>query len=298
MSKVLYEVDPYNRIVIKKSGSGSRVKKFRRVVSGRFKVDSKNKLSYEVYKSSGTDIPQKIKFSGDYSLDKKHNLVFDLDKWNNQCQGNRLRLKTRIMNARRNEMVFLLSSKPDRKKKTIYTMRLKGAWHADRNNRLSFGVKRDGEKTDALTFFNAWEINKNNEIIYNYGRDSKGFTLRGNWRITDKYSVGYAFDKGKDPGFNFRSSLAQIVPRGKKTYMKFAVAIDVSKRKRVRRNVVFSGKLKFGRGNELILEAAPKRKNTSLKLTRGIFDKKGLMYIESFLKEKESYLGGGIGFRW
>ncbi|MDP2912185.1 MAG: hypothetical protein Q8N76_07640, partial [Candidatus Omnitrophota bacterium] len=79
MEKVWYEVDSFNRLIVSgPAGRRSRVKKFRQVAYGRFKTGSSNTLFYEVNKSSGADIPQKIKFSGKYSLDKNHNLIFTL----------------------------------------------------------------------------------------------------------------------------------------------------------------------------------------------------------------------------
>jgi len=33
-------------------------------------------------------------------------------------------------------------------------------------------------------------------------------------------------------------------------------------------------------------------------LTKEIFDRKGLAYIESILSDKERYAGGGMAFRW
>ncbi len=82
MDRVFYEVDPFNRLIVgKPPGRASRVKRFRQVVSGRFGTDENNALYYEVNKSSGLDIPQKIRFSGRYSLDKGHNLVMTLNKW-------------------------------------------------------------------------------------------------------------------------------------------------------------------------------------------------------------------------
>ena len=108
-SRIFYEVDPHNRLILKRSSKRSEIKRFRQVASGRFKTDKKNRLSYEVLKSPVSSIPQKIKFSGRYSLDEKHNLVYILDKWNNQYAGNRLRLKTGIIDARFNEIIFLLN---------------------------------------------------------------------------------------------------------------------------------------------------------------------------------------------
>ena len=94
-AKVSYEVDPHNRLVIKSPPRKSNVKKFRKVVSGRFKTDKRNKLYYEVFKASESKVPQKIKFSGKYLFDKKHNLVYVLDKWKISARAIGLGLRQR-----------------------------------------------------------------------------------------------------------------------------------------------------------------------------------------------------------
>ncbi|MDP8230868.1 MAG: hypothetical protein P9L93_07190 [Candidatus Gorgyraea atricola] len=290
-TKVYYEVDPHNRLVIKSPSKKSNVKKFRRVVEGRFRADGKNRLYYEVFKSSKSDTPQKIKFSGKYSLDKKHNLIYTLDKWSNQCEGNRLRLKTKLLDAGKNEIMFLVQSRdPSKGKRRIYTMKLHGKWQADKNNRLCFGIEKTRNK---LTLSNAWQINKNNEIVYKYGRQPEAIVLKGKWQIRKKHRLGYVLEKRLDSGFNFRTSLGQIVPKKKKTYLKFDVIIDITKRKRIKRKITFCGTCKLTKDGRILLEMSPgKEKKLSLKLT------KRMAYIESFIKGRERYLGGGIAFRW
>lgn len=287
--KVLYEVDPHNRLILKRAGARSNVKRFRKVLYGRFKIDKKNSLSYEVSKSSATRTPQKIKFSGNYFLDKKHNLIYTLSKWNDQYRGNRLRMRTKIIDANANEIVFFLGKG---------VVKLHGAWQADKNNRLTFGVERERDKKDTLSLSNAWKINKNNEIVYTGTRNAHNILLKGSWRIRDRYRLSYILDRRISSGFDFRTSLGQIVPRGKKTYIKFDVAIDISKRKRLTRKIVFGCKFKLGKGKKIILEAAPRKRGVKLKITKELLDRKGVLYIESYLKDREKYLGGGIGFRW
>jgi len=296
--KVFYEVDPHNRLILKSPKGPSKVKKFRKIVYGRFKIDKKNSLRYHVYKSSGTPIPQKIEFSGKYSLDRKHNLIFTLNKWSNQCQGNRLRLRTKLIDIDGREIVFLISSKRPDGKKSISLMRLYGSWQADKNNRLRFGVKKENDTVDNLTLFSAWKLNKNNEVVYRYGRDSRNIVLKGHWDVKKRYRIRYVLDRKIDSGFNFRSSVGNIVKKGKNTYIKFDVAIDISKKKRVKRNIVFRCRCKLKKDKNIVLELSPGKRELSLKLTKKVLNKKGLLYIEGFLKGKEKYLGGGAAFRW
>jgi len=296
-TKVSYEVDPHNRLIIKRSGARSNLKRFRKVVYGRFRTDNKNRLYYEVFKSSGTTVPQKIEFSGRYSLDKTHNLIYKLNKWGNQCEGNRLRLRTKIIDTSGNEIVFLSSSRLSEGKGYIGTMKLHGLWQVDRTNRLKFGVKREDKKSDILTLFNAWKIN-NNEIVYSYSRNEKALRFKGSWVIRKRYRLGYILEGTIDSGFNFRSSLGQIVPKGKKIYLRFDVAIDISKRKRVKRKIIFRCRFKARGIKEAVLEVSPCKRGVSLRLKKEILNKRGISYIESFFRDRERYLGGGLALRW
>jgi len=294
-----YEVDPHNRLIIKKGKGASDVKRFRKIVKGRFKVDPKNRLYYEVFKSSKSDIPQKIKFSGKYSLDKKGNLIFTLDKWNNQYAGNRLRLKTGIIDANDNELVFILNSKVSKNKRTHYMMRVHGVWRADRNNRIGFDIENGVNKVDNLRFFNAWRLNDNNEIEYRYKGTESNIRLKGSWDVGTKNRLGYILNKEIGSGFDFRTSVGRITAKKTKIYAKFDIVIEVSKRKKIRRKILFLGVWRLKRGRKILLEVSPgRRKNLVLKLRKDILGKKGFIFMESFLKKKEAYIGGGAVLEW
>lgn len=298
-ARVFYEVDPFNRLIVGGSDRKSRVKKFRQVVSGTFKTDKNNKLFYEVNKSSSIDIPQKIQFSGKYSLDKDHNLIFTLNKWNNQCEGNRLILKTKIIDAKSNEIAFLVNSKIDENKRLIYIMKLYGSWQADEANRLTFGVEKESDRIDKLTIFGAWEINKNNEIIYRHGEDKQVITFKGYWDIRDKCRLRYILDKKANSGFDFKTSLGTLVGQDKETYVTFDIGIGISGSKKLKRRVIFSGKWKISKDKELILETSDiEEGGLTLRFTKKMFDRQGITYIESIVKDKERYIGGGMAFRW
>lgn len=293
--KVRYEVDPFNRLIVK-GARPSGLKKFRKVLNGRFKTGPDNSLYYEINKSQDIDIPQKIRLGGTYTLDKNHRLVYTLNKWNNQCEGNRLTLKTKLIDAKSNEIVFLVHSKESETKNAAYTMRLSGSWQADAHNRLSFGVERDRERLDALTLFGAWEVNKHNEIVYTYGKDAQNICFRGRWEITDRYRLSYRLDKHIHSGFDFTVKGGRIFTRGKKTSLVFDVSVGISKSKRIYRNIIFSGTWKMG-DREFLVEGFP-GEGMKLKFTKEILGEDGFMYLESSLKDKEVFIGGGLIFKW
>lgn len=300
MDKVWYEVDPFNRLIVSTLPERrSRVKKFRKVVSGRFRMDAGNEPSYEINKSSDTDVPQKIKFSGKYSLDKEHNLVITLNKWNNQCEGDRLTLKAKIIDAKSNEIAFLINSKSGENKSLGYIMKLYGSWQADKYNRLTFGIERDKDDADSLVLSGAWEINKNNEIVYRCAKECQAITFRGSWDISGRNRISYALDKKINSGFNFKSSLGTFVSKGKESSLVFDIGIIISKAKKLHRKIIFSGKWKINKDKELILETSDiEEGGIRLKLTKEMFDKKGLAYIESIVRGRERFIGGGVVFKW
>ncbi len=296
--KVSYDVDPHNRLIIKKPAGKSKVKQYRKIVNGRFKTDRKNKLYYQVYKGSDSDVPQKIGFSGDYSLDKKHNLIFTLNRWNGQDKGSRLRLRTKILHADGHDLVFLVRSKRSGNSKTFYAMRLQGAWQADKNNRLKFSVERTRRKKDALLLSGGWSLNKNNEIIYNHGLGSQDIILKGNWEIRDRYKLGYVLDKKIKSGFNFKASLGKVISKGKKPRIEFGVTIGASKKKRLKRKIIFTCKAISKKRKIIMLEVLPRERGARLKLSKKILDRNGLLYLEGLLKDRERYMGGGMAMQW
>jgi len=301
VEKVFYETDPFNRLIAGNvpGGRSSGVKKFREVIYGKFRTGKNNALFYEVNKSQGVNVPQKIKFSGRYSLDKGHNLIITLDKWNNQCEGNRLALKAKIIDAKSDEISLLVSSKAGENKSLTYTMKLFGSWQADKRNRLTFGVERDMGDTDNLILSGAWDINKNNEIVYRRDKDSQVVTFKGHWDISCKRRISYMLDKKLNSGFSFKSSLGALAPKGRETYVTFDVGVGVSSAKKLRRKIILSGKWKISKTAELILETSDVEEGgAALRFTKEMFDKNGLAYIEAKLKDDERFVGGGITFKW
>ncbi|MDP2981100.1 MAG: hypothetical protein Q8N67_03440, partial [Candidatus Omnitrophota bacterium] len=114
-----------------------------------------------------------------------------------------------------------------------------------------------------------------------------------------KHRIRYALDKKTGSGFSFKSSLGTLAPKGKYAYVTFDIGIGISKTKRLVRKIIFSGKWKIARGKELILETSDVEKGgLTLRFTKEMFDKQGMAYIESIVKDKEYFVGGGVIFKW
>ncbi|MCX5687291.1 MAG: hypothetical protein NTV71_01370 [Candidatus Omnitrophica bacterium] len=153
--------------------------------------------------------------------------------------------------------------------------------------------------TDSLILFGAWDINKNNEIVYRCDKDSNVITFKGHWDIAGKRRISYMLDKKLNSGFSFKSSLGALAPKGKETYVTFDVGIGISNAKKLRRKIILSGKWKISKTEELILETSDVEEGgVTLRFTKEMFDKNGLIYIESKLKDDERFVGGGVAFKW
>jgi len=250
--KIRYEIDPHNRLVYEKTGRKSEVRGFRTVVDGKFVIDKDNQLSYHLKKSQGSYgeriEPQQLKLKGKWALNNDHNLVLTLDKWGNQIAGNKLTIKSELIDAKANKLSFTLATKDFSEKRKLYILQLEGVWEADKNNRLSFKIKKEQDRTDKLIFKGAWEVNKQNEIIYTYTKAflksgekiTKTITLKGYWDITEKCRISYVLDKEINSQFEFEVSLGK--PNKKR--LEYEVGIGVRPTKRT---ISFFGKWKVSK---------------------------------------------------
>jgi len=318
--KISYEVDPHNRLIAKKTGKASNITRFRHILDGRFEITENNSLTYHIKKSAGIDTPQQARLSGNYSLDSDHNLVFTLNKWNNQVEGNRLIIKTELLDAKDNELSFSAGTKDRKGKRKVYILSLFGAWQANENNRLSFEVKKEDNKTDKLTLEAAWEINKQNQIIYNSGENT--LTFKGNWDITDKDRIEYVLNKEIGSYFDFKVSAErpqanslkyqigigskarerQLVIFGRwKIDERLGLLFEVEYEKGDRKAITFGGVCNFGTGKtlEIKLKNAKQRDlGINLKLSKSILSGYGEAFIEALASRKKVELLSGAGFRW
>lgn len=138
--KITYKIDKNNQLIIIKD-KGILYPK------GNFVVDSYNQLVYEVKESADWrqeyGIPQHITLKGEWEVDVNHNLIFTLRKIQTQAGGERLLLKSEIIQAKVNFLVFSLGTKGKAGTHGLRLLQLKGKWQADKYNRLQFLVKKN-----------------------------------------------------------------------------------------------------------------------------------------------------------
>lgn len=300
--KITYKIDPHNRLIAKKTGKTSGVKKYRQILDGRFRIEKDNSLTYHVKKSSHIDTPQQVKLSGSYSLKNDRNLVFTLNKWGNQVEGNKLIIKGQLLDAKDDELSFVVGSRDSRGNSSIYTLKLSGAWRADKHNRLRFDVKRKRSAVDELVFKGAWSVNDNNEIEYIHSkarlktkqRIKSTIVLKGYWDITEKYKISYILNKNMDSRFDFILGLIRATNSGLKCKIDIGAAP-------VTRKMTLSGKWKLNKKTALELrlkDIRGKEIGTSLRLSRKILKDRGEAFVQALRQDKELTLLAGAGFRW
>ena len=331
-----FEVDPHNRLVVAGTDQKTGVRRFRYILAGRFKTDKNNLLSYHVKAPTplGTRVPHQFKLRGNWSLTDDHNLQLTLDKWGRQTLGDKLTLRGRILDVRKNSLLFAVTTKTKENVQSTYIFNLAGVWQADKQNRLTFKAKREKGKHDILTFQGAWEINKQHRIIYKYKKalltrkKTKTHTLifKGFWDIKDKTRLYYVIDKRSDSVFAFNVGAGIF----KDKYIKYKVHIGAIDKGNPRiRTITLCGAWKIKKGIGLTFEIEYENKKIhavvfradakltskdkitfvlrnernkkirgKLNLSHKILKGDGEAFL-SFLKSKnETAVIVGVGFRW
>ncbi|MFH1460161.1 MAG: hypothetical protein ABIG64_07325 [Candidatus Omnitrophota bacterium] len=327
-------------MIINKSGKKSELSRFRQVLDGRFKIEKNNTLIYHIKAPTpqGTEIPHQVKLEGNWFLDKDHNLCITLNKWGREALGDKLTLQGEIIDTSKNSLAFSLTTRTKENMRSIYILQLKGAWQADKNNRLTFRVQKEKGSHDILTFKGAWLIDKRHQIIY---QDEKAqliykkknihtLTFQGYWDIKDKRRISYVLDAQTNSVFNFKTSLGIF----KDKYIKYEVGIGVGNTlsgtgAQIKRTITLFGKWKIKKGIGLTFEAEYENKkvhvitfgaeaklssknsisfklkneknkdiSAQVELSRKILNEDGLSFLRFLKSKNERVVAIGAGFRW
>ena len=264
MTRLRYEVDPHNRLVVQETGKRLRLTRFRRVFDGRFKTGPNNSLTYHIKApmqgvTPDRKLPHQVKLRGKWALTKNYDLKLTLDKWRRQSFGDQLTLQGEMMSAGANSLLFAVTTRSKKNIATRSILKLQGIWQADEHNRLTFRVKKGEGKHDTLIFDGIWEINKHHRIIYRYEkshlirkqRRKRAIEFKGFWDITKRNRISYKLNLDGKSAFDFRTSLGLLAEK----YIKYELGIEVSGRKQpLRRIITLSGKWKIKRNVGLLFE--------------------------------------------
>ncbi|MGB2630577.1 MAG: hypothetical protein WBD24_06700 [Candidatus Omnitrophota bacterium] len=261
MPSIRYELDPYNRLILAETGKKTDLTKFRRVLDGRFKIDKNNVLSYHIKTpvSAKENIPHQLKLKGEWALTDDHDLCLTLDKQGRDTLGDKITLKGKILDVKENSLLFAVTTKTKENTRLTYVLELGGTWKADKNNRLTFHVKKEKGRHDILTFKGAWEIDKSHQIVYEYEkaillrktRVHHTLTFKGHWGVTGRSRISYEFSKRSDSAFDFKTSAGIF----KDNEIKYELGIGLSGRpKPVKRTLTLFGRWKLVKNVGLVFE--------------------------------------------
>lgn len=317
--KLRYELDPQNRLIIRKSKTAkgpasyrkSGLARYRQVVEGEFKIGPHNTLAYEsktpfiAVQDTGT--PNKIKLTGSWSLTDNHDLKLTLGRSELQPYQDELILKGEIVSAsaeaEADSLLFAVTRKSDEDKTTRRILTLKGTWQADKDNRLTFKVEKEDGSPDSLIFEGSWEVNRSNEIVYRYTKTylkrrekiEREIIFRGHWKFTDNYRLIYALDLKGDSAFEFKLGVgSRIIPKENSISFEIGAGlrhpskrINLYGKWRLNKPLDVGFEVNYGGGRRMEL-------TISKKLLKGQLEP----YIKLMRSREESGAQLGVAFRW
>lgn len=335
VKRVVYEIDPHNRLIAGVSLRRSGLPKFRHVIDGVFKIGMGNELVYHVKSPSQgvlkeLDLPYQLKLGGTWSLTKNYDLKFTFDKCQLKGFRDEVVLNGEVLNADAGSLEFGITQKTADNAASTYVFKLEGVWRADKHNRLTFKAKKEKGGYDTLTFEGKWEIDKNHKIVYKYSKgpkkSEKSILFDGFWNIAAKNAVTYHLDFMNRSFFNFRVGAASV----SRDSIRYEIGIGAEKKRRpaaeylvlygkwnIRERVglifeidygggqiggiTFGAEARLAQGSKIEFDLkteAGKPLGISLSLSKSVLNKAGELYSKTLFSEKEKavYIGGG--FKW
>ncbi|MFH1046091.1 MAG: hypothetical protein V1727_03915 [Candidatus Omnitrophota bacterium] len=235
MERIKYRVDEKNSLVIERAEQEL-------YPTGEFVIDKNNKLCYILEEPLAWRkkyrLPHKITFEGKWSINEEHDLLFTLNQARRQFGGAELYLKTELVGAEQDALVFSLGTTQESAVHQISLMQLKGRWQSDEYNRLQFLVQKSGSRYDVLTLQGSWDIDPNNTLVYTYrktylkrkGAQERTLALKGYWQISAKNRLGYILDLENDSLFSFKAHLETPSILGKRGAIQYRAGIGVKTR--------------------------------------------------------------------
>lgn len=227
-------------------------------ICGRFSIDKNNRLIYWLNEPLSWrkeySLPGKIIFKGSWHLNNNYDLELVLDKTEKQFQDDILVIKGNIISTDRDILAFETKTYDRNGLLHIQILRLSVIWLTDETNRLSFIVKK--RPPDILTLEGAWQINKNQQIIYTYEKTdlkrktktSHVLTFEGFWEINSSNRLTYILSRSTESYFDFRVQIESPNLYPKEGLIKYRIGIGLAKDKPSQMETVcLYGSWKFSR---------------------------------------------------
>lgn len=211
--KYKYSINNKNQLLIK-----SKKDKAPLPVRGTFSVDKKNRLVFWLNETAGWrrlySMPSKLILEGKWRLTPGYDLELNLNETRSPHRGDRLVFRGEIISCESDALVFEIASQTRRGVNQVRLLKISGSWQADKFNRLVFTVNKKGEP-DLIALEGRWQINKNQQIAYNYEKTAlkrkkkirRSLDIKGFWQINKKNRLTYIFSTGSQSRFDLRAQL-------------------------------------------------------------------------------------------
>jgi len=255
--KTKYSIDSNNRLIVKSVGENV-------VPDGSFSTDKSNRLIYQLNEAQSWRrqyaLPPRIVFKGVWNLDSNHDLTLILDKNKNQFQGDILIIKGNIISGDTDILAFEVKSYDRDGLLHIQILKLNITLFSDESNRLCFMIKK--LRPDILTLEGSWQLNDNQQIIYEYERTdlktktkiSNTLIFRGFWQINSANRLTYILKRSLDSRFDFRAQIETPNIYPKEGVIKYRLGIGIRENKSAEKIISLYGAWKFSRNLGLVFE--------------------------------------------
>ena len=240
----------------------------------RIKVDSKNRLIITEASADKEGKLTKIITEGKWSLSKDHSLKLKISGNRDPYAGKTLIFNGSISKVTGDSLAFRVRGSENIAGLRTSTIELKGIWQADTSNRLTFSVSKYRGTYDILRFQGAWDVNRNNELVYKYEQTAlktrrktlNTLVFKGFWEI-DESRLVYALQGDDNSFFSFKAALQSrnlIASQGK---IKYQIGVKFSSGtvyREVVRTVTIFGKWKLGKdlGVSFDIESSGRKKQS------------------------------------
>jgi hypothetical protein len=304
VDRLRYETDPHNRLIVRSTGKKGSLVGFRRVLDGRFQLDTNNSLTYHIKEPLAADAlcGRQVKFSGTWSLNKDHDLVYTLDSWQNQTSGDELTLRCQLIEAKEDSLVAALTTRSAAGNTSVYMLHLAGTWHVDDKNCLNMRLESRFAQPDSLTFESGWEVGKNKELVYRYEkkilsrrkRVTQSLAFKGHWDVSDKTRLGFALEPGNKPALIFSGSWKLSRTSG--------LSFEMKQRGGRVASVSLSAKVRLSKHDTILCtlkdSALSRSVGAELELTRDILGRDGQAFLLLLASKREQGIFVGMGRSW
>ncbi|MFH1846031.1 MAG: hypothetical protein ABH869_00550 [Candidatus Omnitrophota bacterium] len=244
-------IDRENGLVItetfrQSSAKSGRPKKYEK------KADTVKVESTVSASSGGPEEMKKTIINGLWSLTPEYDLRFYAQGANDVLSSKVVVFRGDIEHVRGDELVFTVRGYEGVSGVKTSTIALKGKWYADPDNRIVFDVSRKKGSYNVLKFQGAWQVDKNNEVIYRYVKtrlktrikEEKLLIFKGKWKIASN-CLTYTLE-GNDRSFlRFKAVLESRKLKANAGFIKYHVGVRYEIKKiscSVKKDVILFGR--------------------------------------------------------